>query len=913
MEKDSWKKTSMRKPPRWMQNILHAALLIIIYTLSGVCADGSQSATEVQASQENRGAQENLPGQTQDASQVLKTVPESEESIDDVWIDDLQEEMFVDTSRDIGGKICVGYGVRCCVEIYFAHNTTIDIDMKAGPKKRTYTQLQGTYVHNRQLGKWECMPNEMSFWYIEIQGHEPASWTGDVTNFKLSTKQSGKNRDDLSYRSQLFATFLNPNRITNKDTDEDWSEGWVFQVARANVYVQVNVQLTVTNNIAPEIRVISQNTTIQEGIDPLRLQCGTRLPLPIDAVIKWSREGKILGSYTNGFPGLLHKGEYGDVRWAGNLFNFYIASPLRKDSGQYECCVTTGRSYKNCNSTFVRVWAPEDNACTNVMFKLSDPFQVNHFQTKPLLRNGVFVTLVWTFNITNWMISSRFPQCKPYLSNSEMGLSQWFGQNSPKTLKSKRGVVEGVLGGFGTLGSLANTMDINTLQADLKTIGYLGKRGVQVQKDVNQLLEHMVMSIATVLGSSVSHLQDATLGLIESQEETKVSRACLEIQIEFSTNLKMIAQAMQGGIIPLGVLKSLPEQYGFGLGHLDLWINKWGGCEQNVCVGTSLIPVAGLDQVLVPVVSLGIPVSSKQVIYYELQYTDFAFDGNKLEQLDISACFHFESKVMCLPGQDKVIYHSCFHNHTACKARIETVDSGKDLMTQVKVNEICFQVMEEQMLARAFYSNCAHVRNLSRGLYCIEGDIKYLEVNKNRYNVSSITTEYLRPLPVQFNLTQIDHFPWEEWTNEIKKDKGLLNLLNQQLKTAEIVFQHQQGQLNQIQHEWDEMAGSRWWKNLKKSVDMWSESSTQKAVFNILTHPIVIIAIIVFLCVLYQLFVLWKVRKVYKKIKVEVDKGDNFLRDMIKRMQYSNSNLNLNKKPVCAEDSDMVMKNKGYA
>ncbi|KAM4038383.1 uncharacterized protein ACNLHF_016701 [Anomaloglossus baeobatrachus] len=148
----------------------------------------------------------------------------------------------------------------------------------------------------------------------------------------------------------------------------------------------------------------------------------------------------------------------------------------------------------------------------------------------------------------------------------------------------------------------------------------------------------MVLNTATVLGSSVSHLQDATLALVESTHKTQEAKACLEIQVEYSSNLKLIAQALQSGITPLGILRN-------------------------------------------------------------------AFDGVNTEQVDISSCLHFVSKVMCLPGQDKVIYHSCFHNHSSCHAR-------------------------------------------------------------------------------QLNLSQINDFPWDMWTSEIKKDKGLLDLLTKQLKEA---------------------------------------------------------------------------------------------------------------------------------
>ncbi|KAM4026912.1 uncharacterized protein ACNLHF_022793 [Anomaloglossus baeobatrachus] len=160
----------------------------------------------------------------------------------------------------------------------------------------------------------------------------------------------------------------------------------------------------------------------------------------------------------------------------------------------------------------------------------STPFQINQFQSKSLLRDGEFMTMVWTFNMSHWKISTRFPQCQSHLINMEMGIEQWFGRRTTQT-RSKRGVL------------------------------------------------------------------------------------CLEIQIEYSSNLKLTAQALQSGITPLGILRNLPVEYDFALNHTDLWVNKW--------------------------------------------------------------------LVMCFPGQDKVIYHSCFHNHSSCHARIETVQTLHDLVTPI--------------------------------------------------------------------------------------------------------------------------------------------------------------------------------------------------------------------------------------
>ncbi|XP_069587049.1 uncharacterized protein [Ranitomeya imitator] len=797
-------------------------------------------------------------------------------------LQNLIDEDIPDNSVDITGNICMGYGAKCCIELHFIHDTDIILHVTTGPKTG-FIQLQGDYVHNNKTGTWECNPTDVLFWNIEIKGEEKAVWSGDITNDMIAKGKFGTSKTDIWLKTQLFGKILDPSLLSITEGDEDWVKTWNFQITREPVQVQVSVIFTVTNTIVPEVRVTPQTVHSQENMSPLSLKCNTRLELPSESLLTWTKDRLFLGSFSNGPTNVIHRGQSGNVRWLNKNFIFSVDNPSPKDSGLYQCCVLTKNNYKQCKDVNVNIWSAVDNVCTQTRFQPSTPFQINQFQSKPLLREGVFVTMIWTFNMSNWKISSRYPQCQSHLINMEMGIEQWFGKRTPAQVRSKRGVLEGILGGLGTVGSLINTMDIHTLKSDLENVGYIGGKGIKIQKSLNQVLEKMVLNTATVLGSSVSHLQDATLALIESEQESQVAKTCLEIQIEYSTNLKMIAQALQSGITPLGLMRNLPTEYNFALNHTDLWVNKWLGCEQDICVGTSLIPVSGREETLVPIAVLGIPVSRTQLLYYQLQYIDFAFDGTNTEQVDISSCLNFVSKVMCLPGQDKVIYHSCFHNHTSCHARVENVHTIHDLVTPVSTNKICFQVMSGKEVVSAFFSSCVHTENLTIGLYCIEGNVKTLSKKEGSVNITSIGSRNLKILPIQFNLSQINNFPWNMWTNEIKKDKGLLNLLTKQLKEAEIVFRHEQGNLNDIEHEWTSMSGSSWWKNLGKSVNSWSQSSAKMAVGNVLSNPIVIIFIIVLLCIIYQIIIMCKIKNIYKKIKIEMKKEDDILREMLKR------------------------------
>ncbi|CAJ0930183.1 unnamed protein product [Ranitomeya imitator] len=213
-------------------------------------------------------------------------------------------------------------------------------------------------------------------------------------------------------------------------------------------------------------------------------------------------------------------------------------------------------------------------------------------------------------------------------------------------------------------------MDIHTLKSDLENIEYIGGKGVKIQKSLNQFLEKMVLNTAAVLGSSESHLQHATLALIESEQESQVAKRCLEIQIEYSTNLKMISQVLQSGITPFGLMRNLPTEYNFALNHTDLW------CWEE-------------KKPWFPITVLGIPVIHTQLLYYQLQYSDFAFEGTNTEQLDISSCLNFVSK-------------------------------------------LC----QKKEVVSAFFSSCVHAENLT--IYCTEGNVKTLTKKEGNINITSI-------------------------------------------------------------------------------------------------------------------------------------------------------------------------------
>lgn len=790
-----------------------------------------------------------------------------------------------DTSEDLYGVICIGYGITCCMDLYFVHNNTIEIHAKIESKTK-FVKMQGSYVHNNKTGTFECNLIDMGFWIIVLKGNESTTWTGDITRDKVGNNLVGGSKTDIWFITQKYLQFVDPEHLKiTGDEIGDVNRVWDFQIVRGLAHVKVKMTITVMDLIIPDIKVSPHSLKVTEGKDDLILTCTTQIYLPQNSLLTWKRNGELLGSLFHSSNNIIRKGNYGNIDWTNNSFIYHHISPTLNDTGIYECCISLENHPMKCDIGNVIVLSPEKTSCTNTKIIPASPFQMNHFQSRHLLREGHFVIILWKFNISEWKISTRYPQCQEYLVNMELGIDKWFGTNSKNINRNKRGIVEGILGGIGTIGSITNSMDINTLKSDLETAGLVGSKSIKVQRNLNQILENMIMKTATVIGPSIVHLQNITLKLMDNEQHSHIARTCLEIQTEYSTNFKIIAQAFQSGITPLGILQSLPNEYVFAKNHTDLWVNKWVGCNPHECFGTSMIPIAGREQILVPITVLGLPVSDTQLLYYQLQYIDFALDNNNSEpeQLDLSSCLHFQSKVICLPKQEKGIFHSCFHNHSLCTARIEKVKTSFDLVTPVGKRKVCFQVMTNSEAVKVFFLSCTQTETLIRGLYCIEGDLTGISINGIRVNLTNMLMRNVSVLPIQYNISQVDDFPWKEWADIIQKDKGLLIALSEELQKAEIVFKHEQGNLQGIENDWTKFSGQSLWSNFKNTVSMWGKTSVTTAVGNILLHPLVIIFIIMILCILFQICIMIRMRQFYKLIKKEMKKGEEIMTGIFRR------------------------------
>ncbi|KAM4037474.1 uncharacterized protein ACNLHF_016073 [Anomaloglossus baeobatrachus] len=246
----------------------------------------------------------------------------------------LLTENITDNSVEITGNICMGYGTKCCIELHFIHDTDIILHAIAGPKTR-FTQLQGEYVHNNKTGTWECSPTDVLYWNIEIRGDEPAVWSGDITNDMIAKGKFGRSKTEILLKTQVFGKILDPSLLSITEGDKDWVKTWNFQITREPVQVQVSVVFTVTNTIVPEIRVSPQTVHNKVNTLPIMLKCDTRLKLPSESLLTWTKNSSFLGSFLNSPTNVIHRGQIGNIRWMDDTFIFSIENPSSRDSGIY--------------------------------------------------------------------------------------------------------------------------------------------------------------------------------------------------------------------------------------------------------------------------------------------------------------------------------------------------------------------------------------------------------------------------------------------------------------------------------------------------------------------------------------------------------------------------------------------------
>ncbi|KAM5127520.1 uncharacterized protein ACMZJ9_020556 [Mantella aurantiaca] len=295
----------------------------------------------------------------------------------------------IDTKVDIHGYISVGDGNSNCMDFYFLHNNNIEIQAKIESKTR-FTKMQGSSVHNNNTGTWECNIKSMGFWKVLLKGNELTDWTGDVTNSMINTPSFGSSKTDIWYHMQGHLQFLDPEhlKIIGNETG-DIIRTWDFQITRASVRVNIKV-VVIVDLIIPEIKVSPHSLKITEGKNDLTLVCNTQISLPLNALLTWKKNNEFLGSLFHGTTNVVHRGTFGNLDWTNHEFIYHQNSPSLNDSGIYECCISLDNHTKKCDNAHIIVISPEKTQCTNNKFIPASPFQINHFQSRHLLREGHF-------------------------------------------------------------------------------------------------------------------------------------------------------------------------------------------------------------------------------------------------------------------------------------------------------------------------------------------------------------------------------------------------------------------------------------------------------------------------------------------------------------------------------------------
>lgn len=61
-------------------------------------------------------------------------------------------------------------------------------------------------------------------------------------------------------------------------------------------------------------------------------------------------------------------------------------------------------------------------------------------------------------------------------------------------------------------------------------------------------------------------------------------------------------------------------------------------------------------------------------------------------------------------------------------------------------------------------------------------------------------------------------------------------------------------------------------------------TSAKSTVLNVISNPIVITFVVLLLCIIYQVFIMFRIRKIYRQVKNEAKKGNYILNGMLKRI-----------------------------
>ncbi|KAM4632082.1 uncharacterized protein O3C94_018614 [Discoglossus pictus] len=179
----------------------------------------------------------------------------------------------------------------------------------------------------------------------------------------------------------------------------------------------------------------------------------------------------------------------------------------------------------------------------------SGPFQISAMNPTPILRDATFQLISWRIRLTDWLVSKHFQNCSTITATMERSLIRWVMGTRKR---SKRDIVDTVLGGVGTGLGVVNSIDISSLTPNLQSEGLLNSKGLHTQQTINTLVEGLTKAVIDIQGPAVQHIQEILVGVIGRLREVSWDFVCLSMQTELSTDFKILAQAMDNNHTLLG-------------------------------------------------------------------------------------------------------------------------------------------------------------------------------------------------------------------------------------------------------------------------------------------------------------------------------------------------------------------------
>ncbi|KAM4694390.1 LOW QUALITY PROTEIN: uncharacterized protein O3C94_004868 [Discoglossus pictus] len=176
----------------------------------------------------------------------------------------------------------------------------------------------------------------------------------------------------------------------------------------------------------------------------------------------------------------------------------------------------------------------------------SGPFQISAVNPTPILRDATFQLISWRIRLTDWLVSKHFQNCST-ITAKERSLIRWVMGTRKR---SKRDIVDTVLGGVGTGLGVVNSINISSLTTTSQSEGLLNSKGLHTQQTINTLVEGLTKAGIDIQGPAVQHIQEILVGVIGRLREVSWDFVCLSMQTELSTDFKILAQAMDNTPYP---------------------------------------------------------------------------------------------------------------------------------------------------------------------------------------------------------------------------------------------------------------------------------------------------------------------------------------------------------------------------